>query len=72
MAQKRYLKFSFRKNAIHDRRGSRALSDLWSRTLPGERCPCTSGELTFLGLPSRTSGVSFEDVVYLYRDLYMP
>ena len=69
---RRVLRFSFRKNAIYDRRGaSRALSDLWWRGDSGS--PCTGDGEFFCGGPRRKNiSRELEDIVYLYRDLYMP
>jgi len=67
---KRTLKFSFRKNAIYDRRGSRALSDLWWRGVEGSGCDESS--LEFTHYCRRRVSPTLEDIVYLYHDLYMP
>lgn len=68
---KRVLRFSFRKNAIYDRRGSRALSDLWGRSDP-EESPCTGEEPDYRQSCQRSARPSLADIVYLYRDLYIP
>jgi hypothetical protein len=67
----RTLKFSFQKNAIYDRRGSRALSDLWGRSDPAES-PCTGEEPDYGRSCQRSIRPTLADMVYLYRDLYMP
>lgn len=68
---RRVLRFSARKNAIYDRRGSRALSDLWGRSDP-EESPCTGEEPDYRRSCRRSLRPTLADIVHLFRDLYMP
>jgi hypothetical protein len=65
----RTLRFSFRKNAIYDRRGaSRALSDLWWR---GDSGSCCMGEDEPMEARRKRKYSGLVDFIYLYYDFWV-